>query len=329
MIKVLRLGDPHAKASNLEEMGRLMEFVEQTAKNYNVDRIDILGDLFHSHAILNLFVLEFWTKWLNRLTDFCAVCVLVGNHDQSGDYNSKSNALDVFKAMGNDGLEIVDLPAKYGFTGFLPYIHNKEKFIEEANSLANLGATVLVCHQTIGGSKYDNGMYAPDGADLSKISPKIIHIISGHIHSKQEFDRVKYPGTARWDTISDANQAKGITIYTHEIPTGKIISEEFISTENVCEPILVFEYREGEEIPKYPENARVTVELIGTSEWINKEKDKFKGKVGFKTKITDKSKANTRKSGKSLQEFILTHFEITTGLAKEKLLDYMKGLDLV
>lgn len=327
MIKVLRLGDPHAKPANLEEMDRLLQFVEQTAKAYMVDRIEILGDLFHTHAIINLFVLEFWQNWLQRLANQCAVFVLVGNHDQSGDYNSTAYALSVFHHIKN--VVIVGKPVNHGFTGFMPYIHDKEQFIESANRLADQGATVLVCHNTIEGSKYENGMWAPDGIDLSRISPKFIHVISGHIHSKQEFDRVKYPGTAMWQSVSDANQAKGIHLYDHDQSTGKILAEEFISTENVCEPLLVFEYREGDTPPTYPENARVTVELIGTSEWINKEKDRFKGKVGFKSKITDKFKANSRKSGKSLEEFILTSFEVTTGITKESLLEYMRGLKLV
>src|SRR5271154_1096110 len=93
MLKILRIGDPHAKINNLDEMGRLMDFVLQTAMTHQPERIELLGDLFHTHAVLRLEVQQFWAKYLALLSKHFYTVVLVGNHDLSGNYNSTFSSL--------------------------------------------------------------------------------------------------------------------------------------------------------------------------------------------------------------------------------------------
>src|SRR5581483_9288 len=247
-MKILRVGDPHVKVNNIKESEKLLKFIVWLAVEHKVDRIEILGDLFHTHSIIRLEVLRFWEEALIELANVCEVVVLVGNHDQTGDYSSSASALDVFQWIEDSkkNLKIVNIPTINGQFLYVPYIHDSARFVDVVNSLSGL-AKVLVCHQTFKGSKYESGMYTPDGIDVSLLSPQFIHVISGHIHSRQEFGRVKYPGTPRWDTTADANQPKGLTIYVHSDSTGEIISEEYISTEGVCSPILQFSVGEGEE----------------------------------------------------------------------------------
>lgn len=327
-MKVLRVGDPHAKVNNLDEMKSLILFVIEMAKEFKVDRIEILGDLFHTHAVLRLEVIRFWTWALDALNEVCETVVLVGNHDQSGDYNSDSSALGVFALMGKQNVKIIEKPTLLGVFGYVPYIHDSAQFVGVANDLASRGAKVLVCHQTFTGSKYESGIYAPDGIDPSPISESIVYIISGHIHSEQSFGRIIYPGTARWDSVVDANKRKGIWIYTHEDGTGSINSSQFISTENVCSPIRCIEWREGDPAPDaWPENAKVAVELIGSSNWVASEKQKLKGKCSVKTKITDRQTSVTRTAGNSLEHFINNLFVST--MDREHLLKYAKELNIV
>jgi DNA repair exonuclease SbcCD nuclease subunit len=324
-MKILRVGDPHVKVSNLDESERLMQFVLAMARAHNVDTIELLGDLFHTHAILRLEVLLFWQKWLYKLSKEFYTIVLVGNHDQSGDHSSDSNVLTVLSDLNPDSLLVVELPALVKGIGYLPYIHDNEKFIKEANILAELGATCLVSHTTYQGSKYDNGMYAPDGVDPDAISGNFVNLISGHVHTEQEYGRVWYPGTARWDTASDANKRKGVWICVHD-NGGRLTSREFVSTgEGVCVPIISVEWREGEACPELPEGAKTQVELIGSSAWVAKEKINLKGKASIKTKITD-TKKESRKAGSNLLDFVNNHFE---SKMKDKVVNKMKELGLV
>ncbi len=324
MIKILRLGDPHVRPSNVDESDSLLQFVVDTALEQKVDRIEILGDLAHTHAVIRLEVLEFWTHWFDTLNDLCPVYVLVGNHDQSGDYNSTSNFLSVFTKLRKKNIHIVETAWADGPFGYMAYVHDKKRFMELALGLKESGAKTLVCHQTFAGSKYENGFFAPDGINPDELP--FDTIISGHIHAMQRFGKVIYPGTARWDSISDANQTKGIWIFEHD-DDGKIIKETLIPTDKICTPILTFTWQEGQEEPTIPENSRSAIELIGSSDWISKQKIKLKGKVAIKTKITDKIKPENRKTGKSLEDFMRNMFAST--MDREQLVSYAKELGLV
>lgn len=321
---ILRVGDPHIKINNLEDSEKLVQFALDQARALKVDRIEFLGDLFHTHAIVRVEILEFWIKWLRAFSAEFETVVLVGNHDQVGNYESKQHALSAFKMMNIPNLLIVDEPRQLGKIGYLPYIHNEEEFTKAANILA-LSATVLVCHATFAGSIFENGFYAPEGFNPDNIN--IPTIISGHIHKRQRFGKVIYPGTAKWDTNSDANEEKGLWLCTHD-DNGAIVSERFIDTSGVCNPIFSIEWKEGTEQPQIPAG-RVTLELIGSSEWIKVQKEKLKGKCGLKAKITDKARPERRNTGKGLMEFISSNFDPIAGVSRDQIAEFMKENGLV
>ncbi len=320
---VLRVGDPHVQPNNLKESNNLLEFVFNKAIEHKVNRIEILGDLFHTHNQIRLEVLEFWDFWLKKLSEHFETVVLVGNHDQSGSYSSDSHSLSVFSNLKNCNLKIIDKPQLIDIIGYLPYIHNKDKFICEANKLVDQGAKLIVCHQTFDGAQYESGMYAPDGIDISLLKAPLI--ISGHIHSKQRFKNVIFPGTARWLTISDANEEKGLWLVKHD-ELGSIKEEYYLDTSNVCTPIIKLKWFEGKEQPALVKNAKNTIELIGTSVWVSKQKALLKNTCAISTKITDTSKVRWKpvKSENNLESFVRKQFSISTGLSRDDLLLYIR-----
>jgi DNA repair exonuclease SbcCD nuclease subunit len=322
MLKVLRIGDPHVKFNNIEDCEKLMHFVMDNIMKYQPDRVEILGDLFHTHYVIRLEVLAFWDAWLDVLSDACDLYVLEGNHDQYGDADASMGAIRVFKRFQKKTLHIIDGPQIHGLYAYMPYIHDKTRFVEMANCLAGQGAKVLVCHQTFDGATYENGMFAPDGINLCDIKYDVV--ISGHIHTYQRFGNLIYPGTMKWDTASDVNKEKGIWYYEHDDITGKITKEELIRTHGVIPALVGITWIEGQELPAIPSGARVTVELIGTSEWVNQQKNKLKGTVSIKSKITDRSRPENRKTGNNLETFVKDHFEPIEGVSKEALISYMK-----
>jgi DNA repair exonuclease SbcCD nuclease subunit len=334
-MRILRIGDPHIRPSNIEESEHMLEMALYIAKTNKIDRIEILGDLMHTHSIIRLEVLEFWDRWLKKLSsNGHDLVVLIGNHDLSGDYHSAAHALKVFKPMENlrqsHAITIVDEPVTKGIYAYLPYYHNPEHFLTSARYLAtHEDAKVLVCHQTLGGAQYENGFYAPDAIDPSTIPFDLI--ISGHIHKRQIINAggktIIYPGTPRWDSVSDANEDKGIVLYIHDDKTGEIVSTEFFSTAKVCRPIVSILWNEGEEMPILPDsNARLHVELAGSSDWIKEQKERFQGKASIKAKTTDTRLARM-KSGTNFEYFINNVFQ--TKVRKEDLLNYMRRENLV
>lgn len=313
----------HVQPSNLKESESLIQFILHTAKSCIVDRIEFLGDLFHTHALVRLEVTEFWHKWLYKLdSEKIETHVLVGNHDLCGDYSNNYSALHPFKNLIKSFVRIIDEPYQIGNFGYLPYIHDNDRFVLEANRLADQGATVLVSHPTFKGAVYDNGSDVSGGIDPDLLDPRFLHLIGGHIHSSMEKGRIWYPGTARWLTKSCANKQKGIWLVNHNDSTGAIESKEFISTESVCTPIRSFTWSEGQNKPEIPLNAKVDIELVGSSGWVSKTKKELVG-VSVSSKITDVKKSKERKSGKSLKEFLEKHYE-TDDSRRAKLIKYFE-----
>lgn len=324
---MLYLGDPHVQISNLDESDLLMDFIVDVSIKHTPDMIVILGDLFHTFSLVRTEILDFWKAWLDTLSESQKLIVMVGNHDlaNSGNDAYKSHALNSFHLMRKKNLSIIDNAQVHGVFGFVPYMHDQEKFLEIANGLKAYGAKILVIHQDINGSQYESGYYAPNGIDPEKLDFPLV--IGGHIHKRQRFGKVILPGTARWMISSDANEPKGLWLVNHDDNTGLIISEEFIDTSSVCSPIYSIIYKEGDPEPIIPSKARVALELIGSSAWVTKEKQKFKGKASIKAKFTDIKKFENRKAGNGLEDFIANVFVTTSDRAS--LLKYAKELGIV
>lgn len=325
-MKCLYLGDVHVQISNLDESDRLMNFIVDVIIKNKPDMMVILGDLFHNFAMVRTEILDFWIQWLDTLSESQKLVVICGNHDlaNSGNDAHKSHALNTFHLMKKKNLSIIDSPQVHNNIGFMPYKHDQDAFLDLANGLKNYGAKILVVHQDINGSQYESGFYAPNGIDPEKLDFPLI--IGGHIHKRQRFGKVILPGTPRWLTNSDANEEKGLWMVEHDDNTGLILSEEFIDTSSVCTPIIQIIYKEGEAEPTIP-SGKVTLELVGTSVWIDKEKHKFKNKVNIKTKITDTKNINTRKSGQNFEDFLKNIF--VSDMDKIDLLNIAKEMGLV
>lgn len=326
-IKILRVGDPHVRPSNLDESNRLLSFVRDSVKHHKIDRLEILGDLNHTHAIVRSEVIRFWDFWLEDLSNIVETVVLVGNHDMENSLDSEKNTLIPFKRIKNDNLKIIEKPTIINNFGYLPYIHNNEEFIQKSLELKENGAQILICHAEFDGSKYDNGFYAPHGVSVEKIP--FGTVISGHIHTSQVLadGKIDYPGTPRWDSISDTNENKGIWVYVHDMETGRVLNKELLSTSHVCIPIISLLWKEGEEQPDIPSKSRVTVELIGSSDWVSKQKSLLKNRVSIKSKITDRINKIKRSKSNSLENFILNDFN--TKMDKKALFSYAKEIGII
>lgn len=332
-MKVLWIGDPHIKPSNVEEAEKLMHFIMDTIREERPNRVHIVGDLFHTHSVVHLSVLEFWNGWLDCLIvdPEIDVYVLSGNHDKATTEEFSFTALTVFQHMRARNLKICELPRIEGPFAYVSYYHNPETFIEIANGCAEKGAKVLVCHQTFAGSQFETGFYAPDGIDASRL--KFDLIMSGHIHTRQVLKNIAtgqtvvYPGTPKWDISSDANENKGIWMYEHDDKTGAITSERLLGTEHVVTKIAHLTWNEGEVMPVIVPGQKTTVNLVGTRVWVDAQKEVLKGTVEITSKVTDKKVHAVRETGKSFPEFVAKKFE--TDMDRMELLRQMKEWDIV
>ncbi|HLD91650.1 MAG TPA: metallophosphoesterase [Patescibacteria group bacterium] len=327
MNRILRVGDPHIKLTNLEEANRLMNYIFNVIFNENIDTIEFLGDLFHNHAVKRVEVETFWLTVFSKLSNSRLenIIVLVGNHDQIGSKEKELfNALNVFHGKWPN-VHIINTPTIINNIAYAPYTKNHEKLLDDCVTLYNKGATtLLVAHQTFTGASYETGFYAEDA-----IEPNLIpqdKIISGHIHKGQQIGKCQYIGTPKWDTMADANSEKGIWIFDHN-DDGSMISSKFISTANVVSPIYKYVIYEGQEVPELTNTARNYLEFHGKTSWITTMKKKYKEIASIKGVPTDRKTIQVSREGLyQLPEYLESYFEPIAGVTKLQINDYLKNL---
>jgi DNA repair exonuclease SbcCD nuclease subunit len=323
-VRILYVGDPHVKVNNIKESQDLIDFIYKTAIMEKVDKIVFLGDLFHTHAVMRMEVINFWLRSFTILcssTNPFEVIALVGNHDKCGNIeNNYMHSLQSFQFHGSR-LIVIENPEIVDGIGFMPYMRDHNKLIEAAKRMPK---RCLVAHQTFTGATYENGFYAEDGIDPDLLPQE--QIISGHIHKSQQVGKCFYPGTPKWDTISDANEDKGIWIIEHS-SEGSIESKRFISTKDIVTPIYKYVIKEGDAESELTPNARNHLELHGKTAWITQMKKKYKGKASIKAKPTDRriQKVGDEKSV-TLIDYLEKSFKPIDGVSKEDINQYLRGL---
>lgn len=319
MRKVVFLGDPHVMPSNISESEKMMVNVEREALAKSVDTIIIMGDLFHTHAILRIEALSFWNKWFKKLTENFDVIALVGNHDMKNQTNNSTydNAMLGFNMPR---LRVISEPTEIKGVAFVPYIHDHDILVEKANKF---DSRCMIAHQTFTGAQYDNGFYAKDGVDPALFKHE--QIISGHIHKKSHVGKCFYVGTAKWDSVNDANEDKGFHIAI--LKDGLFTDFEFISNKSVLTSIEQLIINEGDEVPDLQEgNVRYYIQLVGTNAWINKQKKKFKGKAQIKGKPTDRAFKVERVGEDFKAHDYINMFKFIDGVGKSDIENYLRGI---
>lgn len=258
-MRVLLVGDPHVTVDELADAQSLMEYVCQFALDAQPDKIVILGDLHHNHAVVRVEVTDFWLRNLEALGKVCPVTVLLGNHDRPNDTASRAHALQPYKRLG--GVTVVDSFLQEGDIGYAPYYATPDALYE---AVLNRNLKWLFCHQTFDGSVYENGFYAPDGADPVLVG--VPYVISGHIHTSQYVNwpggYVFYAGSPRWRTQSDANVPKNIIL----LDTSQNSMQDF-PTAGVCSAISKTTITSPEDFNKVKfqnfHNTRHYLEIVG------------------------------------------------------------------
>ena len=203
MSKILFIGDIHLKISSLAVGKRFLEWVYQYASSNKVDLIVNLGDSFNDHAIIRSEILSEFATHVRQMTSICPYVYVLGNHDAHRPNDSSYHALQVFKRQYDRFIvvdRVVNQP-EYGIT-FIPYMPDHADFPLQTQP-------ICVAHQSFVGC--DFGGYRPEGGvDADSVSADLI--ISGHIHMRQTFGKVHYPGTPYSQGMKDCNQIKGLSL---------------------------------------------------------------------------------------------------------------------
>lgn len=200
-MKILLLGDPHLKISRFNLSVELLQWFNQVIEKTKPDLVVNLGDTFDTHAVVRSELLSEFKKHVEA----CPVeyIYLLGNHDMYKPSDAKYHALQPFNIKN---MRVIDTITDIGGITFVPYIHDFKQFPKETKP-------ICIAHQTFVGADY--GYYRPDvGADADKCNAEII--ISGHVHKRQNFGKVWYPGTPAAYDLNDIDQIKGVDLFDTE-----------------------------------------------------------------------------------------------------------------
>lgn len=205
MTKILFIGDPHLRINDFEQSVALLRWIESVAVEHKPDIVCNLGDTFHNHAVLRSELMKEFSDHIDTITEHCQYWYVLGNHDQYKPKDSKYHALQSFK--DRDGSFVVfDQPRVDLDTmdiTVVPYVQNFADFPLDTNK-------ICITHNTFIGADY--GFRREDcGIDADKVSADII--ISGHIHKRQKFGKVIYPGTPIAHNATDVDEVKGLLLF--------------------------------------------------------------------------------------------------------------------
>ena len=193
-----------------------------------------LGDVYHDRKSIDIDVNNLCIDIFEQLAQIIPVYIINGNHDLSKKTNKGNSSL---RSLGNiDNVTVIKEPTMLQFVegrkniakvAAIPYLgdcndENKElvKFDKRAD--------YAFMHTDISKMKFDYGMTIVGAVDAEKFAGKVI---SGHIHKRQETDKVVYVGSPYQMSRGDIDNQKGI--YKLVLSTG-----EMIFTPNDYSPIF-------------------------------------------------------------------------------------------
>lgn len=195
--RVLFIGDPHFKVSNIPQVQVFITKIEKLVINTQPDLIVIAGDILHCHEKINTIPLNEAYHFITKMTKVCKTIILVGNHDyiNNSQYLTENHWMNGLKPWNN--IVIVDKPFELKHQNqtfiFVPYVP-PGKFIQAMDEF-NLdwkSADCIFAHQEFRGCEM--GAIVSECGDVwDKQYPQIV---SGHIHTYQVMNNIYYPGSA-------------------------------------------------------------------------------------------------------------------------------------
>jgi predicted phosphodiesterase len=211
------VGDPHLKINNFQQSIDLLRWIESVAHKEKPDVVCNLGDTFDTHGVVRSELLKEFKDHVNTITRWTGSLYwyVLGNHDQYKPKDSRYHALQSFDMPDFRLFDKVEHIA--GDITVVPFVQEFEDF--------PLGTRkICITHNTFIGADY--GFKREDaGVNADKVSADII--ISGHIHKRQAFGKVIYPGTPHAYNANDVDEIKGLLLFDTETYEQKFIECPF------------------------------------------------------------------------------------------------------
>lgn len=212
-MNMLFCGDKHLKISRFDLAKQFLNWLTNEVIARKPDVYVCLGDDMDTHSVIRSEIAGELKKHFDAVLDAgIKIIYVLGNHDMYKPNDATYHAFLPYKGT-NPNFIVVDTIQDIDGITYVPYQHDFSKFPSKTQS-------ICVAHQTFIGADY--GFTRPDtGVDADKVSADII--ISGHIHIKQMFGKVIYPGSPYSQSKNDVNQIKGVMLFDSDTFKTKFI----------------------------------------------------------------------------------------------------------
>lgn len=274
-MRVLVIGDPHAKLSNLREIEKLAIAIKNCAVQNGVQMIVVLGDLSNDFSKIHALVLRAITYFFNMLVSVgVPVYYVVGNHDMINNTCFLED-LHVFTPFKNwDNLYIIDSPIKFDGFIFCPYVSPgrfREAVYDTVDQASKTGSVkAIFCHQEFFGAKM--GAIESTHGDVWDLDMPLV--VSGHIHDRAWLqENILYVGAPMSQAYGESEDK---TVSLLEFDDTKLVKETPIDLGMPKRTTLTLSVDEAKKF-KMPPNTYVRINLVDTVEKITafKKTDKY------------------------------------------------------
>ena len=297
------------------------------ADEYSPDIVCNLGDTMHDHAVLRSELMSEFYFHCQRVASKRPYWYVLGNHDAFRPKDAKYHALQTFNIPN---FRMFDKTEDVGDNiTVVPYVQEFSDFPLHTKS-------ICITHNTFIGADY--GFKREDcGINADKVSADII--VSGHIHKRQSFGKVNYPGTPYAHSATDVDQTKGLLLFETstfkqtfiESPFPKWRSIEFeVSTSNPISnlhELLKIELNDTDKwIIKVSGPKIELAAYFKSKEYLTIIKDK---KVVSKAIPTDKTKQKIQIKATSIDNIMKEYIDKVYDGSLDKQLILKKTLDIV
>ena len=221
--RVWVLGDLHfgVRANSVEWLEIQKDFFERlfipTLKKH-VQPGDVLvqvGDTFDNRQSINIKVLNYAVDLFERLGQILPCYVICGNHDIWAKKSNDISSIDSLKWIPNVQVYKEPKLLKWNKRNILlmPWRRDAE---HEAETLAEFPqAEIVFCHSEVRGI-YLNSKVKNDHGTETNIYDKYTRVYSGHIHFRQEKNKLLMVGVPYQLTRSDRDNPKGFDLVNLE-----------------------------------------------------------------------------------------------------------------
>ena len=201
-MKILFIGDMHLRITRFDLATQFLKWITATIQDIRPDIVVNLGDTLDTHSVVRSEILAIFIEHLDFVKTLeIPYYHLLGNHEFNKPNDNRYHALLSLK--NRDLYTVVDKRIDIDNLTLLPHYPDHKKFPLDTRE-------ICIAHQTFVGADY--GYIRPEVGVLAEdVAANLI--ISGHVHLRQEFGKVIYPGSPYSQSISDIDQVKGVLLF--------------------------------------------------------------------------------------------------------------------